>query len=133
MAELAAKDLRARSPEMDGTEIIAEEEYVPDWKADKDYTNVTVGAPVKFEEQIYTLLQPHNASYYPNTPPELTALWRIKHTTNPEKAKPWIRPTNTSDMYLLGECMIFTDGFKYRAVRDTVYSPKDYAPDWEKL
>lgn len=131
MAALAAKDLRVRSPKMDGTAIIAEEEYVPDWKADKDYTNVVIGAPVRFEEQIYALLQPHNASYYPNTPAELPALWRVKHTTDPAKAKPWVKPTSTSDMYLENECMIWTDGLVYRCFRDTIYSPEEYAPDWE--
>lgn len=133
MAALAAKDLRARSPEMDGTAIIAEEEYVPEWKADKDYSSVVVGAPVQFEGQIYTLLQPHNASYYPQTPPELPALWRVKHTTDPTKAKPWVKPTSTSDMYLESECMIWTDGLVYRCQRDTIYSPEEYAPDWERV
>ena len=57
MAALAAKDLRSRSPKMDGTAIIAEEEYIPDWKAEKDYTDVIVGAPVQFEGQVRTLLR----------------------------------------------------------------------------
>ena len=131
MAALAAKDLRARSPEMDGTEIIAEEEYIPNWNAEKDYTNVVVGAPVQFEGQVYTLLQPHNASHYTGNPATLAALWRVKHTTDPAKAKPWVKPTSTSDMYLENECMIWTDGLVYRCLRDTIYSPEEYAPDWE--
>lgn len=133
IAALAAKDLRARSPEMDGTAIIAEEEYVPFWSAEKDYTNVVVGAPVQFEGQVYTLLQPHNASYYTGNPATLAALWRLKHTTDPAKAKPWVKPTSTSDMYLVDECMVFTDGMTYRCLRDTIYSPKEYSPDWEEV
>lgn len=134
MSALAAKNLRERAPEMTGTEIIAEEEYIPDWDNSKDYSNVVVGAPVKYEGQVYTLLQPHNASYYPNTnPATLAALWRVKHTTDPAKAKPWVKPTNTSDMYLKNECMIWTDGTVKRCVLDagTVYSPDEYAPAWE--
>lgn len=133
MAALAAKDLRARSPEMDGTAIIAEEEYVPMWSAEKDYTNVVVGAPVQFEGQVYTLLQPHNASYYTGNPATLAALWRVKHTTDPNKAKPWVKPTSTSDMYLKDECMIWEDEKVYKCLRDTIYSPEEYAADWEAV
>ena len=42
-----------------------------------------------------------------------------------------MKPTSTSDMYLVDECMIWTDGGVYRAKRDTVYSPEEYAGDWE--
>lgn len=133
MAALSARDLRERSPQMDGTAIIAEEEYIPFWRADKDYSAAVVGAPVKYEEQVYALLQPHNASHYAQTPAELPALWRVKHTTDPSKAKLFVKPTSTSDMYLVDECMVYTDGKTYRCLRDTIYSPEEYSPDWERM
>ena len=133
MAALSAKDLRMRSPEMDGTQIIAEEVFVPDWSGEKDYSKVTVGAPVKFEGQVFVLLQPHNAKNYPNSPFELPALWRIKHTTDPKKAKPWVKPVSTSDIYLKGECMLWNDGKIYSAERNTNFSPEEYAPDWKEI
>lgn len=132
MAALAAADLRERAPEMNGTEIIAEEEFVPKWKNEHDYSKVAVGAPVEHEGQIYTLLQPHNASYYTGTPATLAALWRVKHTTDPAKAKPFVQPTSTSDMYLKDECALFEEKV-YRALRDTVYSPKEFGADWEEV
>lgn len=114
------------------TEIIDREEAVPAWRNDCDYSGAAVGTPVAYDGQVYGLLQPHNASYYPGvTPPEMPAMWRVKHTTNPDKAKPWVKPTSTSDMYLAGECMVWTDGKTYRAVRDTNFSPAEYAGDWE--
>lgn len=131
MAKRQAKYLRQRSPEMTGTQIIAEEDYVPDWSGEKDYSGVVIGAPVKDEGQVYALLQPHNAGHYPHRPAQLPALWRVKHTTDPAKAKPWVQPTSTSDMYLKDECMVWTDGEVYRAQRDTSYSPEEYAADWE--
>lgn len=136
MARDQALYLRKRAPEMTGTEIIDEEDYVPEWGIEKDYTEVVVGAPVRFEGQIYTLLQPHNASHYPDTNPStLTALWRVKHTTDPLKAKPWIKPTSTSDMYLKDECMIWSDGSVKRCILDagTIYSPDEYAQAWEDV
>jgi hypothetical protein len=62
----------------------------------------------------------------------LAALWRVKHTTNPDRAKPWVKPTSTSDMYLVGECILW-DGAILRAKRDTVYSPEEYKGDWETV
>jgi hypothetical protein len=117
---------------MTDTEIIDREEAVPTWRNDLDYTNVPVGSPVICDGQVYGLLQSHNAAHYPDTTPAmLAALWRVKHTTNPDKAKPYVKPTSTSDMYLVGECMIWTDGAVMKAVRDTIYSPAEYAADWE--
>lgn len=116
------------------TEIIDREEAVPAWRNDRDYTSAAIGTPVTYEGQVYGLLQPHNAAHYPETSPAmLPALWRVKHTTNPDKAKPWVKPTSTSDMYLVGECMVWEDGSTMRAVRDTIYSPVEYAGDWESI
>ena len=120
------------------TDIIDREEAVPAWRNDRDYTTAPIGTPVAYGGQVYGLLQPHNASYYPDTTPAmLAALWRVKHTTNPEKAKPWVKPTSTSDMYRKGECMVWTDvrgnTATMRAARDTAYSPEEYAGDWERV
>lgn len=127
-----ALELRSRSADMTGTAIIAEESKIPLYDNSKDYTTWPVGSPCIHEGQVYGLLQPYNAAHYPNTnPANLPALWRVIHTTNPNKAKPFVMPSSTSDMYLKGECMLYKDGVVYRALRDTVYSPEEYAADWE--
>lgn len=133
IAAFAAKDLRNRSSEMDGTAIIAEENYIPEWSGEKDYSKVLAGAPVKFKEQVYVLLQPHNAKNYPYFPFELPALWRVSHTKDPQKAKPWMKPKSTSEMYLKDECMIWTDGKIYCAERNTAFSPEEFASDWKEI
>lgn len=118
--------------EITDTEVINQEQAIPAWSAEKDYSTTDVGTPVVHEGQVYGLIQPHNASYYPNTTPaSLPALWRVKHTQDPAKAKPWVKPTSTSDMYLVGECMVWTDGTVKTALRDTIYSPAEYAADWK--
>lgn len=67
-----ALDLRARAPELDGTAIIAEEAKIPQFDGSKDYSGWAVGSPVweevDGERQVFTLLQPHNASHYPEAP-----------------------------------------------------------------
>lgn len=127
-----ALDLRARSKDMTGTAIIAEESKIPNYDNAKDYTGWAVGSPCIYAGQVYALLQPYNAAHYPDTNPAvLPALWRVVHTTDATKAKPWVKPTSTSDMYLKGECMLYTDGNIYRALNDTVYTPEEHANSWE--
>ena len=133
IAAKAANELRKRAPEMTGTEIIAEEEYIPRWNGEKDYSSLSAGTPVEYDGQIYLLIQPHNAKNYPYAPNELLALWRVAHTKDPKKAKPFVKPTGTSDMYLKDECAFWEDGKTYKALRDTVYSPKEHSADWEEI
>lgn len=126
-----ALDLRKRAKDMTGTEIIAEESKIPVFDNNKDYSGWAVGSPVLYDGQVYGLVQPYNAANHPDTSPAvLPALWRVMHTTDASKAKPFVKPTGTSDMYLKGECMIY-DGEIYRALRGTVYSPEEYSADWE--
>lgn len=134
MGKTDAQTLRnkAAAGEVTDTEIIDNEQAVSDWSEKKDYSKAAVGTPVSHDGQVYGLIQPHNAAHYPNTTPAtLPALWRVKHTKNPAKAKPYVKPTSTSDMYLAGECMIWKDGSIRRAKRDTVYDPEEYETDWE--
>lgn len=37
---------------------------------------------------------------------------------------------NITDMYHIGEYMVWTDGTIKKCLRDTVYSPEEYAADW---
>lgn len=127
-----ALDLRNRAPAMDGTAIIAEEHKVPLWSADKDYSGWSAGAPVRHDGQVYSLIQPHNAAHYPgSTPANTPALWSIRHTKDPAKAKPWAAPAGTSGLYMAGECCLW-NGMVYRCMRDdNPYSPGDFLEWWE--
>ena len=136
MGRVDARVLREKAitGEATDTEIIDNEQAVPAWNAKADYSNCRVGTPVSHDGQVYGLIQPHNAAHYPNTAPDIMAsIWRVKHTTNPTKAKPWVRPTSTSDIYLKGECALWANGVVKRALRDTNYSPDEYPADWEDV
>ena len=133
-----ALDLRARSADMDGTGLIAEERKSPVFDPEKDYSDWTAGAPVRElvgeEYQVFRLLQPHNAAHYPGSTPQNTpALWSICHTTDPLLAKPFLPPSGTSGMYMAGECC--TEGGKtWRcAVDNNVYAPSAYPQNWEEV
>ena len=133
-----ALDLRARAPELDGTALIDEENKIPVFDGSKDYTSWKAGSPVRElvdgEWQVFTLITPHNASHYPgSTPSNTPALWSIRHTKDPSKAKEWVAPYGTSGMYMSGECCM-DGGVVYRCLTDnTVHSPTDYPQAWERV
>ena len=135
-----ALDLRSRAPEMDGTAIIAEEEKIPQFDGTKDYSGWAVGSPVwelvDGERQVFTLLQPHNASYYPgSTPSNTRALWSLKHTKDTAKAKPWVAPLGTSGMYDSDE-ICTSSGHIWRSKKDNnPYEPGAVGTDdyWENV
>ena len=59
-------------------------------------------------------------------------LWKPWHSRKPEYALPYEAPTGAHDMYKAGEYMIWTDGYTYRCLQDTNFSPVEYAQAWEK-
>lgn len=123
--------LRERSPEMDGTGLIDEEEKIPAFDPKKDYSSWVKGNPVTDEGQVWALITPHNASSYQGRPSTLRALWSLMHTKNPDKAKPWVDAQGTSGMYMKDECYK-DDEHVYKALEDNLvydYSAKSSA--WE--
>lgn len=128
----AALALARRAPDLDGTAIIAEEDHIPAFSDQADYTHLAAGAPVRDEGQVWTLLQPHNAAHYIGRPATLRALWALCHTKDPARAKPWVDPYGTSGMYMTGECYLHGDGTVYRAKQDNLVHDAQAFPDgWE--
>lgn len=125
-----AKNLRSRSPDMDGTSLIREEEKIPDFDPTKDYTDWPAGSPVVDEDQVWILLQPHNASFYEGRPSTLRALWGLCHTKDPNKAKPFVSPEGTSGMYMKDECVLDVN-LVYVCLEDNViYPPSVLSDKW---
>lgn len=132
-AKQNAQHLKEQGESMSGTEIIDQELFVPEWKP-ANYQ--TVGAPVKFDGQVYKVLQVHDSTSNPDwTPAATPALWSICHTTDPAKAKPWLEPQGTSGMYQLGECYRADDGMVYRQIYDgdNVYDAEAMPDRWEAV
>ena len=133
-----ALDLRARAPEMDGTSLIAEEGKIPQFDGGKDYSGWAVGSPVwelvEDERQVFTLITPHNASHYPDSKPSNTpALWSIRHTKDPKRAKAWLAPNGTSGLYELDECAV-ENGHVFRNLHSqNEFSPSAMPERWEDL
>lgn len=132
-AKQNAQHLKEQGESMSGTEIIDQELFVPEWKP-ANYQ--TVGAPVKFDGQVYKVLQAHDSSQTPDwTPVATPALWSICHTTDPAKAKPWAEPQGTSGMYYKDECYLADDGTVYRQIYDgdNVYDAEAMPERWQAV
>lgn len=129
-----AQVLRSEAASLDGTELINREASVPNFVADKDYSEWPIGAPVIDEDQVWILIQPHNAAHYDGRPSTLRALWGLCHTKNPAKAKAWVDPYGTSGMYMKDECYKDENGQVWRSLVDNnVYTAEAYAVNWENV
>lgn len=129
-----ALKLREEAHALTGTQIIDREFCIPVFDPMKDYSAYPAGSPVRDEDQVWTLLQPHNAAHYGGRPSSLRALWSLAHTTNPKKAKPWVNPYGTSGMYMTGEVYLGADGTVWRAKQDNlVHDALSYPQGWEKV
>lgn len=136
MKEKGAADaaaLRVQAAELDGTALIAEEQRIPAFSPEKDYTSWPAGAPVSDEGQVWTLIQPYNAADHSGRPASLRALWGLAHTRDPERAKGFVAPMGTSGLYMEGECCTL-EGHVWRSLVDgNAYSPAEYPQNWEDL
>ena len=128
----AALELRSIAAELTGTQIIDRETDAPAFDPQKDYSSWPAGSPVRDDGQVWLLIQPYNAAHYPQRPAELRALWGLAHTTNPEKAKPWVEPYGTSGMYMTGECYVDEYGEVWICKKDNTVKPVSELPAaWE--
>ena len=129
-----ALDLAHRAPNMSGTEIIAEQEVIPAWREDAVYTTKHIGFPVQDNGQVYTILQPHTPAHNPGfRPANLPAIYSIKHTTDPKRAKPYMAPNGTSGAYMKGDCCIDSGVVNRSTIDNNVWSPVDYPAGWEAV
>ena len=132
-ADAAALAAQAVSGAADGTKLIEEEDSVPTWRQ-RDYSQVPVGTPYKWQGQIYKLWQQHDATQQPDwSPDKAVSLWDICHTTDPELAKEYVTPQGTRGLYQQGECCLY-GGQIYRSLIDSnSWTPDAYPQGWEAV
>lgn len=132
----AALALAAQAPEMNGTQLIDAEDNIPAWSEKAVYTAGHIGFPVQDNGQIFTILQAHTPAHNPGVrPADLPAIYSIKHTTDPAKAKPYLAPHGTSGLYALGE-VCTKDGKTWRSTMEgNPYPPNETGTGtvWEEV
>lgn len=129
-----SEDFRQKALSMTDSEIIANEYLIPEFDSSKDYSDWSTGSPVTYNGQVYGLLQPHNASFYPDSNPmNNRALWNLKHTKTPKDAKPFVEPQGISGLYMKDECYVDQNGNIYICNEDnTIYNAVDLPSAWHE-
>ena len=124
---------QAVAGEADGTALIEQEEKIPTWRQ-RDFSDMPVGTPYKWQGQVYKLWQQHDATEQPDwSPDKAVSLWDICHTTDPAKAKPYAAPQGSRGLYQTGECCLWDGQVRRSKVDNNAYSPADYPDNWEAV
>lgn len=137
--KLDAADFQTRSAEMTGTEMYAEEEKVPSFKAAVALKNMlerkagqTDGFVCKSSAgRVVRLIQNYDSTVYTAEPEELSAQWRFVWSTDPRKALPFI--SLATSPYATGDCCTY-EGHVWRSGQDNnTWAPGTVNIDWEDL
>ena len=138
MREKGIQDARtlatqAVAGEADGTALIDQEEKIPTWRQ-RDFSDVPVGTPYKWQGQVYKLWQQHDAAGQGDwRPDKAVSLWDICHTADPARAKPYAPPQGSRGLYQKGECCVWEDQVQRSKVDNNAYSPAGYPANWEAV
>lgn len=133
--KLIAQALQDRAGSMTGTEIIAEEDYLPSFDAAVKKQNMKdrkVGfVCVSAAGRAVKLVQPYDSTIYTQQPEELPAQWGFYWSTDPKKAKPFIALSTSP--YNTGDCCTH-EGRVWRSGQDgNVWAPGTTGVKWEDL
>lgn len=137
--KVAAQSLQDRSPEMDGTQLYAEEEYIPSFTAAVAKQNMltrkaglTDGFVCKSSAgRVVRLIQNYDSTIYTQEPEELPAQWRFVWSKDPQKALPFI--SLATSPYATGDCCTY-EGHVWRSGQDVnTWAPGTVGVSWEDL
>lgn len=135
---LAAKNLQQTSPGMTGTEINAEDDKIPSFRAAVKAKNMmerkagqTDGFVCKSSAgRVVRLIQHYNSDAFTGEPEELPAQYRFVWSTDPAKAKPFI--SSSTSYYNKGDCCLNKAGQPRRSKIDVNTFDPDVSPEfWE--
>ena len=131
----AAEELQAKAGTMNGTELYAEEGYIPDFSAAVAANNMLDRSPGFLcrtsAGRVVKLLQVYDSDTYPQEPEELPAQWGFYWSTDPRKALPFIALSTSP--YATGDCCTY-EGRVWRSGQDgNVWAPGSVGVSWTDL
>ena len=135
MGKACAESVQGRSPEMSGTELNAEEGYIPSFAAACAKQNM-LERPMGFvckssAGRVVKLVQPYDSSIYTQEPEELEAHWGFVWSNDPAHARPFVALSTSP--YMKGNCCEY-DGDIYRSKENNnVHAPSAWPQGWEKV
>lgn len=130
-----AQRIQAEAPDMTGTELYAEEQYIPDFQAAVTAKNMlerTAGFVCRSPAgRLVKLIQPYDSTIYPQEPEDLEAQWGFYWSADPAKALPFVALSTSP--YGEGDCCT-EGGHVYRStMKNNVWAPSEYPQGWEDL
>lgn len=133
--KMQAEDLQARADAMTGTELCAEDDFLPDFTAACAKANMlrrSAGFVCRSSAgRVVRLLQPYDSEIYTAEPEELPAQWGFAWSTDPAKALPFIALATSP--YGVGDCCT-EDGVTYRSLQaNNVWAPSAAPAMWEEV
>ena len=133
--KLAAISVQEKAADMTGTELNAEDMYIPDFKAavaNKNMLERKAGFVCKSSAgRVVKLLQPYDSSIYTQEPEELPAQYGFVWSNDPAKAKPFIALSTSP--YMKGNCCSENGGVYRSTIDNNVFAPSAYPQGWEKV
>lgn len=130
-----AQTLQEKAPDMTGTELYAQEGYIPEFQAAcamKNMLERTAGFVCRSTAgRVVRLIQPYDSTIYTQEPEELPAQWGFAWSTDPAKALPFIELATSP--YMTGDCCT-EGGHVWRSTMDNnVWPPSGYPDGWEEV
>ena len=134
-----AQDIQNRSAEMTGTELYAEEDYIPDFQAARAIQNMmtrNAGRENGFvcrstAGRVVRLIQNYDSDERPGEPETLPAQWGFVWSGDPYKAKDFVALSTSP--YMTGNCAA-EGGYVYRSnIDNNVWAPSGYPQGWTLL
>lgn len=134
----AALVLQEKSPTMTGTELNAEDGFIPDFAAAvaaENMLNRRAGKTDGFvcrssAGRVVRLIQNYDSSILTQEPEELGAQWRFVWSTDPAKARPFVAMSTSP--YARGDCCLNAAGQPKRSnIDNNVFDPDASPQYWE--
>lgn len=120
-----ALDLQNRAGGLTGTELNAEDAYIPEFSKAVKVMNM-LDRPAG---RVVRLIQNYDSDFFTQEPEELPAQFGFVWSTDPAKAQPFIALSTSP--YNTGDCCI-ENGAVYRSKFDNnVHAPSAYPAGWE--
>ena len=135
----AATTFQANSPNMTGTEMYEQTNYIPDFQAAKAAKNMLerqAGMTDGFvclstAGRVVRLIQNYDSDIYTQEPEELPAQWGFKWSTDPKKALPFIAISTSP--YMIDDCCTFNEHVWKSGQDNNVWEPGSMGVSWSDL
>ncbi len=130
-----AQAVQSKAETMTGTELNAEDMYIPDFKSAVAKMNM-LERPVGFvckstAGRVVKLLQRYDSTIYVEEPEAYASLWGFVWSTDPKKAKPFIAMSTSP--YNIGDCCTENSKTYKSLISSNVYAPSAYPQGWEEV